>query len=244
MIDIASKTATTVQPALPSVNNSNLTWMPDSSYLVFGSNRAESWDIYSVNVDSSAGAEALLVKEFDQFPESWSRDGRILLYREMHPTTSYDIWTMSLDETDPNPFVTSPGNDRFAQFSPEGNWVAYTSDASGRDQVFVCSFPDCEDVQRTVANGAEPAWSPDGSTIYFRNGNQMLAVDVLEKATMTLGVPRPLFQGQYRSPETYLDSYDIHPDGDRFLMITNTSTDEIRIVQNWFEELKERVPVP
>ncbi len=139
------------------------------------------------------------------------------------------------------PFVVTPGNDHFAQFSPDGNWLAYVSDETGRDQVYICSFPDCAD-RRTVSFGTEPKWSPDGQELFFRNGNQMWAVEIRDQTNMTLGERQELFEGQFRSPGVNLGSYDVHPDGDRFLMITDSSKDEIRVVLNWFEELKRLVP--
>ncbi len=238
VIDILSGTPTTIPQ---DTNTKSILWMPNGRNMAFSSNRAGSWDIYSIDVDSGGEAEELLVKEFDQFPNSWSPDESLLAYSEFNPLTSLDIWVLSRDDNDMRPFIVTPGNDYFAQFSPDGKWLAYVSDETGRDQVYICSFPDCAD-RRTVSFGTEPKWSPDGQELFFRNGNQMWAVEIRDQTNMTLGERKELFEGQFRSPGVNLGSYDVHPDGDRFLMITDSSKDEIRVVQNWFEELKRLVP--
>jgi Tol biopolymer transport system component len=201
--------------------------------------------MYTMQVDSSQGAKPLLTRERDQFPESWSPGGQFLAYREVHPVSSYDIWMLPTAGGEPRPFVVTPFNDRFAQFSPNGAWVAYASDQSGRDQVYVCAFPEC-DRRQTVSleGGSEPRWSPDGKELFFRNGRSMWVVEVVNPITMELGMRRLLFDGlAYQTPHLYLSSYGVHPDGQRFVMITDTSGQEVRIVQHWFEELKRLVPM-
>ena len=238
VIDILSGTPTTIPTV---INTKDILWMPNGRNMAFSSNRVGSWDIYSIDVDSGGEAEELLVKEFDQFPRSWSPDERLLVYEETDPLTSADLWILSRDDNDMRPFVVTPGNDYFAQFSPDGKWLAYVSDETGRDQAYICSFPDCAD-RRTVSFGTEPKWSSDGQELFFRNGNQMWAVEIRDQTNMTLGERQALFKGQFRTPDIGFGSYDVHPDGDRFLMITDSPKDEIRVAQNWFEELKARVP--
>jgi Tol biopolymer transport system component len=215
---------------------------PDGRSITFASNQLGSWDIYEFQVDSNQAPQLLLAKDFDQFPDSWSRDGRFLAYREIHPETSYDIWIWPRDSGEEWPFVQSPGNDRFATFSPNGEWIAYASDEFGRDQVYLCSFPDCS-TRKTVSTGGgtEPRWSQDGRELFFRNGNRMWVVEILDPITMEMGDQDALFEGVYQPRATYLNAYDVHPDG-RFMMLTDTSGHEIRVVQNWFEELKRLVP--
>ena len=242
VIDVESGTPTPVPP--PGIGFFHPLWL-DTRNLAFASSHDGSWSIYSVDVDSDMEVRELLLKEFDQFPESLSPDGSTLVYREIDPANSDDLWTLSLEDDQRNPLVISPGNDRFAAFSPEGGWIAYSSDESGRDQVHICSFSNCSGDRRTVDYGTEPRWSPDGRELYFRKGNQMWAVDIPDPTTMALGDLNHLFDGpQYKTTLPYWGSYEVHPDGDRFLMITDTSADEIRIVQNWFEELKRLVPTP
>lgn len=242
VIDIASGTPTTIPT--PGRGTLGLVWMDDGT-LIFGSNRADNFDIYYVDVDSGGAMEAILVKAFDQMPSSWLPEERLLAYREINPVTGADIWLLDLDDGEPRPLVVTSGYDRFAQFSPDGNWVAYASDESGRDQVFICSLTDCTGVRRTVGFGSEPHWSPDSRDLFFRHGNQVMAREITDASTMTLGnETRMLFEDQFRYPTFDLASYDLHPDGDRFLMISDPTNDEIRVILNWVEELKELVPVP
>ena len=242
MRNVATGVTTTI-PIVGTGNHTMSTFTPDGSSITFASNQG-SWDIYEFQVDSNQAGQLLLGKDFDQFPESWSRDGRFLAYREIHPETSYDIWIWPRDDGEEWSFVQSPGNDRFPTFSPNGEWIAYASDEFGRDQVYLCSFPDCS-TRKTVSTGGgtEPRWSQDGRELFFRNGNRMWVVEILDPTTMELGDQDTLFEGVHQPRGIFLSSYDVHPDG-RFLMLTDTSGNEIRVVQNWFEELKELVPVP
>jgi Tol biopolymer transport system component len=243
MREVATGTPTTI-PNVGTGNHVNPMFTPDGSSITFASNEAGSWDIYEFQVDSNQAGQLLLGKDFDQFPDSWSRDGRFLAYREAHPETSYDIWIWPKDGEEEWSLVQSPGNDRFAAFSPNGEWIAYASDEFGRDQVYLCSFPDCS-TRKTVSTGGgtEPRWSQDGKELFFRNGNRMWVVEILDPTTMEMGDQDALFEGVYQPRATYLNAYDVHPDG-RFMMLTDTSGHQINIVLNWFEELKRLVPTP
>lgn len=218
-------------------------WM-DSRSLVFAQNTSGSMNLYSIDATGGGQAQEILNQEFSQQPESWLPEKRLLAYGNVHPDTGADIWLLSVDDDKTELLVQTAGSDRFAQFSPDGNWVAYTSDESGRDQVFVCALLDCVGDLHTVDFGIEPLWSPDGRELFYRNGNQIWATEITDPSTMTFGERVRLFDGPFRYPDSTFRSYDLHPDGDRFLMISDPSDDEIRVILNWDEELKEKVPVP
>ena len=150
------------------------------------------------------------------------------------------------------------------KISPDGRWLAYQSNESGQYEIYVRPFPDVDSGGRwQVSNsgGTSPLWSPSGRELFYRSGDSTIVVPVETEPTFEHGNPEILFKGQYVSfnlGPIILTPWDIHPDGKRFLMIkppvetsTEPVTDEstsvvprkINIVLNWFEELKDRVPV-
>jgi len=133
-------------------------------------------------------------------------------------------------------------------FSPDGRWLAYVSDESGRDKVYVQPYAASGEKQLiSPEGGTEPQWSPDGRELFFRQGRQMMSVQVKQtEATLTAGRPQLLFEGPYVMGNAGEVNYDISPEGQRFLMIKETepAPAQINVVLNWFEELKRLVPTP
>ncbi len=132
--------------------------------------------------------------------------------------------------------------------SPDGNWIAYTSNESGRDEVYVRPFPNVEEGKWQISRdgGTEPFWHPKGQELFYRNGRALEVVSIKTEPNFTAGSPEVLFTGRYTSglPVT---NYDISPDGQRFLMIKEAEEEEgqqgqINVVLSWFEELKRLVP--
>ncbi len=130
-------------------------------------------------------------------------------------------------------------------FSPDGEWIAYVSDVSGAYEVYVRPYPGPGGEERISTDGGDSViWARDGSALYYLNGDKMMAVTVALEPVFRAGEPKELFEGRYsrsyyRAPH---GRFDIHPDGKRFLMIRQTGRSEIRVVLNWFEELKRLVP--
>ena len=163
---------------------------------------------------------------------------------EVNPASGRDIWLLPADGQ-PLEFLGTSFGEHSPEFSPDGRWIAYVSNQSGRNEVYVRSLSDTErEFSVSTSGGREPRWSRDGSELYFRKGTAMFAVDVITEPTWNASPPRTLFERRYRNadPTFIYSEYDVHPDGQRFLMVTDTTPDEIRIVENWFEELKARVP--
>jgi serine/threonine-protein kinase len=163
-----------------------------------------------------------------------------------------DIHTLRLETGTVSEFLATPAREHMASFSPDGRWLAYTSNESGRDEVYVRPFPRTEGVARLVSigGGSGPVWAPNGSTLYYRGASgDMMAVPVTLEPTIISGRPRTLFRfaGIYRMSGT-ATAYDIFPDGKRFIMVsepeeaTATRRQQINVVLNWFEELRRLAP--
>jgi Tol biopolymer transport system component len=212
-------------------------WSPDATRVFFGSNRGGDWDIYSQPSDGSRPADVLLKQPYDQYPLSMSRDGT-LLYFEINPKTGLDLWTLSSDGKT-SPLRVTPFNEREGQFSPgpsgEPRWVAYTSDESGRSEVYVQSYPAGTDRSAVSGGGGStPMWSPDGKELYYLTGDALVAVAV--RPDGTFGAPRRLFD---RSNYYLRYGYDVSPDGKRFLMIRRDEGSvprQLNVILNWSDE--------
>ena len=109
----------------------SVVWSPDNTQIAFGSNRSGVFDLYRKNVSGAGGDERLLATPEDKLPTDWSADGRFLLYRSVDPKTSFDIWALSMTDGKPFPIVKTEHEERDAQFSPDGRWIAYQSNESG-----------------------------------------------------------------------------------------------------------------
>jgi Tol biopolymer transport system component len=143
-----------------------------------------------------------------------------------------------LNDGKARPLFETPASGRAARFSPDGRWIAYQSDQSGRFEAFVRAFPGpSRSWQVSIGGGESPAWARSGRELFFRSGDAMMAVDVTATAQFSAGRPRRLFSGQYAA-----GSFDVGPDG-RFLMIKPEPqpVTHLTLVQNWGEEVRRRV---
>jgi len=225
-------------------------WSPDGNRLAFTSDRAGNWNLFWKQMDGGGTAKRLLASKHDQFPTSWSPDGRFLAFEELNPSTGFDIWVLQLDdEAKPNCVVRTPFNERGAKFSPDGRWLTYYSDESGQYEVYLRPFSGAEGKwQVSTDGGTEPLWSKDGQELIYRKEDKLLAVQ-LQTDPFRAEKPRVLFDGPYIQTDVTspwsASTYDVFPDGQRFVMI-NKGADEagrtrINVVLNWFDELKRKI---
>ncbi len=228
-------------------SNIHPTWTLDGQKVTFASRRtgSDAYDIYWVPADESGEVELLMTSEASQFPSGWSPDGKILAFYEINNDTARDIWTVSLDG-ERSPFAATGANERVATFSADGNWLAYVSDESGRDEIYVRRYPGPGAREVISSNGGtEPVWSADGREIFYRKGNQMLAVAVQTEPTFVADAPRVLFEEPYvlAAAAVGRPNYDVGSDGRTFVMIRNNSDPRhLHVVLNWFEELERLDP--
>ena len=224
-------------------------WTLDGKRIAFESNKEGPPNIFWQLADGSGGLERLTTSQNIQAPDSFSPDGQLLSFIEINPTTGQDIWVLRLGDRKVQPFLRTPFNDANARFSPDGRWLTYTSDESGRYEIYVQPYPGPGGKwQISTEGGTEPMWNPNGRELFYRSGEKMMAVDIATQPGFAAGTPRRLFEGRYESAPVPVANYDISPDGQRFLMLkpveqTASASTQINVVLNWFEELKRRVPV-
>jgi eukaryotic-like serine/threonine-protein kinase len=229
--------------------NQSPVWTPDGKRIVFRSNKEGVANVFWQRADGSGGLERLGTGQYGQIPRSLSPDGQFLAYHENNPKTQKDIWVVRLSDHKSQPFLVTPFSEGDPTFSPDGHWLAYVSNESGRPEVYVQPFPGPGGKwQISTEGGTEPAWNRNGKELFYRNGNKMMALDVTTQPGFSPGKPRMLFEGQYSTSDWPLigTAYDVSPDGQRFLMVKATeqaaAATQINVVLNWFEELKQKVP--
>jgi Tol biopolymer transport system component len=221
-------------------------WTPDGKRIAFNSNKEGQQNVFWQLADGSGGLERLTTSDYN--PISWSPDGQLLAFIEVNPTTQWDIWVLRLSDRKAQPFLRTRFNEAAPRFSPDGRWLAYNSDESGRYEVYVQPYPGPGGKwQISTEGGTEPVWNPNGRELFYRSGDKMMVVDIATQPGFAAGRPRKLFEGRYGdTPIPGTNQYDVSADGQRFLMTKeieqSSSATQINVVLNWFEELKQKVP--
>jgi serine/threonine-protein kinase len=227
--------------------NDQPVWTPDGTRIAFLSNRRGPNNLFWQLADGSGGPERLTTSEPSHFPHSWSPDGQLLAYFENALGTGRDIWVVRINDRRAQPFLRTPFQEGSPRFSPDGRWMAYDSNESGRIEVYVQPYPGPgAKIQISTEGGTEPLWDPTGRELFYRQGKRMMAVEVSTQPNFSAGNPRVLFETSDTQSEGYGMTYDVSPDGQRFLMIQPIEEEapptQINVVLNWAEELKRRVP--
>jgi len=196
--------------------------------------------------DGSGGLERLITSEYREVPTSWSPDGQLMAFVRLNSNKRIEIWVLRMGDRKAQPFLQSRFDEAAPGFSPDGRWLAYMSNQSGRYEVYVQPYPGPGGKwQISTEGGTEPVWNPNGHELFYRSGDKMMASEITTQPGFAAGKPRMLFQGQY-DPNIPRANYDVSPDGQRFLMIKTNEQEsaptQINVVLNWFEELKQKVP--
>jgi len=232
-------------------------WSPDGGRIVFSSQQNIYWDLYIKRSDGSGGEDLLFASQEYKFPQDWSRDGKYLLFDSQRAPTMDDLWALPFDGPNgapgkPFPVLRTEFRERRARFSPDGQWIAYSSNESGRDEVYVRRFtPDGGSSSgggETIVSrngGSWPMWRNDGKELFYVGLNgSLMAVEVATKPAFQAGSPKPLF-ALPRNLENF--TADIAPDGKRLLALALESLASAAaaapvpttIVVNWEELLKK-----
>ena len=235
-------------------------WTPDGSRIVWTSGTGGSATLYWQAADRSGSVEQLIKSPNAQYPTAFSRDGTRLVIRE--DAESRDLMVVVMDEEPRRvqPLITTPFVETSAEISPDGQLIAYASDETGQDEIYVRPFPDVNAGRWPVSigGGAKPRWARNGRELFYLVqsgvGTAVMSASIERTATFAAGTPRKVLEGPYffgtsGSGNTAFRTYDTSLDDQRFLMIKNpegaelaaTSTN-ITVIQNWTEELKRLVP--
>jgi serine/threonine-protein kinase len=217
----------------------NPVWSPDGSHLVFARFSFPMFDIYQKATDGTGPELLLLHAGMNALLQDWSTDGRWIVYQQLDAKTKYDLWLLPLEaDGKPIPYLQTPFNERNARFAPNANgtprWMAYQSDKSGQDQVYVQAIPATgREFQVSTAGGTQPVWQRDGQELFYVSPDQkMMAVPIRLGATVEPGTPHELFV------TAGMTGYAPSPDGQRFLVNVpvgsdNTAAPPITVVLNW-----------
>ncbi|MGB6198463.1 MAG: protein kinase [Candidatus Acidiferrales bacterium] len=219
------------------VSNGVPVWTPDGKRVAYRSSRDGNFNLYWRPADGSGSEERLTTSDNTQTPDSWSPDGQSLAFNEVNPTAGREIWMLRLSDRKPQPFLRSAFSEGGAEFSPDGRWLAYSSNESGGNEVYVQPYPGPgKKWQVSVGGGIGPRWNPNGRELFYNDGDKIMVVDVTTSPTFSAGQPRLLYEGPGGPPS---------PDGKRFLTIQSVEplrpATQIDIVLNWNEELKRLV---
>jgi Tol biopolymer transport system component len=213
---------------------------PDGNEIVWEAH--EGTDLVLMRRPADFSAPATVVREWNRGggPTDWSPDGKHILYRSDDGPTQYNLWAVPLDGGDPVALIQSEFAHLSGRFSPEGGWLAYTSDASGRSEVYLQRLEGLQRIggpQRVSADGGtSPRWRADGSELFFLAGTTLMAVNTSLDAALPAGAPRPLFDfGDGLRSGTYVTA----PDGQAFLAIVqagNAAAQPATVILNWRAE--------
>jgi len=216
-------------------------WSPDAGQLVFASNRQTYFGLYVKNSDGANDEKVIVHGEVGNFPSDWSRDGKYILY-----CRGPDLWFVTYPELRSSLFLKAPSVFRNGQFSPDGKWVAYASNETGKWEVYVTSFPDARGRWQISSGGGEqPRWRGDGKELFYLSlDGKMMAAPVTTGAHFDAGASVTLFQTTPRQPVLVYDLfvYDVSRDGQRFLINTQVKQAEsvpISVVLNWPAKLNK-----
>ncbi len=214
----------------------NPVWSPDGDWIVFSGSADD--DLGRVRADGSGQPEALLRRKLPQVPTSISPDGRVVAFSEDTPETGSDVWTLSLDTRESHVVLGSRFNESAATFSPDGRLLAYVSDETGHNEVYVLPFPGPgARRQVSVGGGTSPVWGRRGGEIFYQSGTTMMTASLRAAASLQSSPPRKVFEGVL--PPTFDDvmaSWDIGPGGHGFVMprqLEQKQTSTLMIALGW-----------
>ena len=228
------------------------TWSADGSRVVFDSNRKGHRDLYMKSADGAGGDELLLASDQDKVVNSWSRDGKFLMYHSIDPQMARDLWILPLEgERKPFLFLKTNFDERNGQFSPEGHWVAYASNESGRYEIYVRRFDGKSSAegaggqwQVSTAGGIYPRWRSDSRELYYLAPDGKLMVVPLATPTGAIepGTPAVLFGPRILGGGSDLNvgwQYDVSRDGNFLINTVLDANSPITLIQNWNPDAKK-----
>jgi serine/threonine protein kinase len=222
-------------------------WSPDGDRIVFSSLEKGTFPDLRWMAYNKAGVDELLLEaEYAVWPNDWSRDGKYIVYEENDPKMRSDLWILPMvGDRKPVEFLKGEFNESQAQISPDSKWIAYSSDESGKSEVYVQTFPSKDGKwQISTSGGSMPSWRGDGKEIYYwAMDRNLMAVSLNPSTDFEAALPQPLFKIDFRRAELgWNKQYIPSNDGERFLVNTvlaQAARTPITVVMNWSAELKK-----
>ena len=229
-------------------------WSPDGRWVAYASSRVgQSPTIFRRLADGSGTEEKLWSAPDHMHVDDWSRDGKLLLLTVDSPATKADIWVLPLDgSAKASPLIQTRFAERDARLSPDMRWMAYESEESGRDEVYVQRFPSLGGkVQVSTDGGREPVWSRDGRGLFYRSTRRdaakLMAVAVASGDVLQLGDPQAVGDDSFVTKGLNHVGYDVSVDGRRFIFVRENASQArhgyFEVIQHWLPELQRRVPM-
>ncbi len=230
-------------------------WSPDGKLIAYESDRAEgAGNLYLIRADGGAEPQRLTNSRNPESPGSFSRDGKHLAFSEWNPDSgSDDIWTVPIDAGraggPPLPFLRTSANENMPAFSPDGKWLAYVSDESGKDEVYVRPFPGPGgEWQISTGGGAVPIWSLRDSVLFFKAPDRRIMATPFTVQGDSFSPEKPCVWSERQIPDSRLgQDFDLAPDGKRFIVQVLAETPpkqsalRLNILLNFFDELDRKL---
>ena len=218
--------------------DNNPIWSPDGRYVAYA---RVGLGVYRKLATGAGDEELLAPSKTLAVPKSWSPDGNILVYAQINPDTGADLLAVPVNgDRKPFPVLQTSATEDQGQFSPDGHWLAYTSNESGQAEVYVIPFPPAPGAKWLVSRGGgvQPRWRRDGNELfYISSDSKMMSVEVTTQPAFQSGSPHPLFQSEIVDTgiRTGPLSWDVAPDGNRFLIISphTSDTSAVTVTLNW-----------
>jgi serine/threonine-protein kinase len=244
--DIARRTLTPLTPANIGSSQAPL-WTPDGKRVAYRGTRTGFRNLFWRAADGSDDEERLSTNDNLQTPATWTPDGRNLVYIEVAPDTGADIFVLSLDGRTSKPVIRTTVAERNAAISPDGRWLAYVSNESGADEVYVRPFAGAgARLQVSTDGGSEPSWARQGLRLIYRSKDQILAAPIVTQPRLSAEASVVLFRGRFSRTDTGgTPGYGVGPD-DRLLLVQPIEPEQpaivINLVTNWFDEVRRHAP--
>ena len=223
-------------------DNTSPIWTPDGQRITFSSNRAGALNLFVARADGSGAPERLSSSDHIQLPGSWSPDGTVLAFVELHPTTGRDILLLrDAGGRSVQPFLATAFHESSPRFSPDGRWVAYVSNESGRSEVYVRPLADpSQKSQVSIDGGVEPVWARDGRELFYRVDAGVRSVVVERTTPFRASQPRVLFEGSFESGTIDRPNYDAATTSG-FVMVESAGEQsgdhDLHLLLNWVETI-------